>query len=175
MKGGDRSTTISIELTRRGARRAVHGDEHHLRGHIDGVHPGARLRRRSPPTLRPKAPELRVNARETITISIADYVRVGAGKTVYVESADSVSATKAADDDLYVDDQTLRFTAPADYAGPASITFTAVDGREGDAKIINSAVITLPINRRGPRGTAAHVLPRRTSTWWPGRPPPSST
>lgn len=54
-----------------------------------------------PPVLRPKAPALKVNARETITINIADYVRVGAGKTAYVDGADSVSATKAADGDLY--------------------------------------------------------------------------
>ena len=33
-----------------------------------------------PPTLRPKAPELKVNSRETIEININDYVRVGAGK-----------------------------------------------------------------------------------------------
>ena len=101
-----------------------------------------------PPVLRPKAPALKVNARETITINIADYVRVGAGKTAYVDGADSVSATKAADGDLYVNDQTLRFTAPKDYAGPASITFTAVDGKRDKndkVKIVNSAVLTLPI------------------------------
>ena len=99
-----------------------------------------------PPVLRPKAPALKVNARETITINIADYVRVGAGKTAYVDGADSVSATKAADGDLYVNDQTLRFTAPKDYAGPASITFTAVDGKRDKndkVKIVNSAVLTL--------------------------------
>ena len=101
-----------------------------------------------PPTLRPKAPALKVNARETITINIADYVRVGAGKIAYVDGADSVSATKAADGDLYVNDQTLKFTASKDYSGPASITFTAVDGKRDkndNVKIINSAVLTLPI------------------------------
>ena len=75
-------------------------------------------------------------------------MRVGAGKTAYVDGADSVSATKAADGDLYVNDQTLRFTAPKDYAGPASITFTAVDGKRDKndkVKIVNSAVLTLPI------------------------------
>ena len=102
-----------------------------------------------PPTLRPKAPALTVNAGSTVTINIADYVRVGAGKTAVVESRDSVSATKAANADLYVDDQTLSFTAPRDYSGPASITFTATDGklegRQGGVKLVNSAVITLPI------------------------------
>ena len=91
---------------------------------------------------------MKVNARETITINIADYVRVGAGKIAYVDGADSVSATKAADGDLYVNDQTLKFTASKDYSGPASITFTAVDGKRDkndNVKIINSAVLTLPI------------------------------
>ena len=59
-----------------------------------------------PPVLRPNGAGVKVNARETITINIADYVRVGAGKTAYVDGADSVSATKAADGDLYVNDQT---------------------------------------------------------------------
>ena len=75
-------------------------------------------------------------------------MRVGAGKTAYVDGADSVSATKAADGDLYVNDQTLKFTASKDYSGPASITFTAVDGKHDKndkVKIINSAVLTLPI------------------------------
>lgn len=100
-----------------------------------------------PPTLRPKAPALKVNGGETITLPIADHVRVGAGKTAYVESADSVSATKSNGGKLYVDDQTLQFTAPKNYSGPASITFTAVDAKPGGTsqKIVNSAVLTLPI------------------------------
>lgn len=116
---------------------------------------------------------MKVNARETITINIADYVRVGAGKTAYVDGADSVSATKAADGDLYVNDQTLRFTAPKDYAGPASITFTAVDGKRDKndkVKIVNSAVLTLPITvigREVPPPTS-HPPP---SMWWPARRP----
>lgn len=117
-----------------------------------------------PPTLRPKTPALKVNSRETITINIADYVRVGAGKTAYVDGADSVSATKADNDDLYVDDQTLRFTAPKDYAGPASITFTAVDGKRdgnGKVKIVNSAVLTLQITVIG-RDVAAPTFSSST-------------
>lgn len=108
-----------------------------------------------PPTVRPHAPRIEVDAGASVTIAVADHVRVGAGKTVAVSDADSVSATKAADDDLYVDDHTLRFTAPDDYAGPASITFTAVDGTEDDdVRIINSAVITLPITVIGRAATA---------------------
>ncbi|KAB8292634.1 Ig-like domain-containing protein [Bifidobacterium avesanii] len=96
-----------------------------------------------PPTPRPKAPRLQVNARETITIPIADHVRVGAGKTVTVDASQPVTATKSDGGELIADEGTLRFTAAADYAGPASITFTAADGPAGTAR--RTAVITLPI------------------------------
>lgn len=147
VKGGKGSTTISVDLTDEA--RAV---PYTVTNTTYGITSTAFIQVPAygvfPPTLRPKAPALKVNAHETITINIADYVRVGAGKTAYVDSAGSVSATKAANNDLYVNDQTLRFTAPKDYAGPASITFTAVDGKRGkgdSVKIVNSAVLTLPI------------------------------
>ena len=147
VKGGKGSTTISVDLTDEA--RAV---PYTVTNTTYGITSTAFIQVPAygvfPPTLRPKAPALKVNAHETITINIADYVRVGAGKTAYVDDAGSVSATKAANNDLYVNDQTLRFTAPKDYAGPASITFTAVDGKRGkgdSVKIVNSAVLTLPI------------------------------
>ncbi len=147
VKGGKHSTIITVDLTVTGASRALHRHEYDVRHHVHRVHPGTGLWCLSAP-LRPKAPELKVNSRETIEININDYVRVGAGKEPYIESADSVSATKASNSDFYVNDKTLKFTAAKDYAGPASITFTAVDGKRDKndkAKIINSAVITLPI------------------------------
>ena len=147
VKDGKGSTTISVDLT--DETRAV---PYTVTNTTYGITSTAFIQVPAygvfPPTLRPKAPALKVNAHETITINIADYVRVGAGKTAYVDGAGSVSATKAANNDLYVNDQTLRFTAPKDYAGPASITFTAVDGKRGkgdSVKIVNSAVLTLPI------------------------------
>ena len=147
VKGGKGSTTISVDLT--DETRAV---PYTVTNTTYGITSTAFIQVPAygvfPPTLRPKAPALKVNAHETITINIADYVRVGAGKTAYVDGAGSVSATKTANNDLYVNDQTLRFTAPKDYAGPASITFTAVDGKRGkgdSVKIVNSAVLTLPI------------------------------
>lgn len=102
------------------------------------------------PTPRPKAPQLVINAHETLTIPIADHVRVGAGKTVRIESPESVSATKSDSSGLYVDDRTLRFAPQEGYSGPASITFTATDGRadgsaNGNGTPPNRAVITLPI------------------------------
>lgn len=95
-----------------------------------------------PPVPRPKAPGLTVNARETISIPIADHVRVGAGKTATVDASQPVTATKAGGVQI-ADEHTLRFTAAADYAGPASITFTAADGPAGQAR--RTAVITLPV------------------------------
>lgn len=147
VKGGKDSTIITVDLT-----DEVRAVPYTVTNTTYGITSTAFIQVPAygvfPPVLRPKAPALKVNARETITINIADYVRVGAGKTAYVDGADSVSATKAADGDLYVNDQTLRFTAPKDYAGPASITFTAVDGKRDKndkVKIVNSAVLTLPI------------------------------
>ena len=147
VKGGDKSTTITVELTDE-ARAVPYTVTNTTYGIMSTAFIQVPAYGVFPPILRPKAPALKVNARETITINIADYVRVGAGKTAYVDGADSVSATKAADGDLYVNDQTLKFTAPKDYSGPASITFTAVDGKRdknNKVKIINSAVLTLPI------------------------------
>ena len=86
--------------------------------------------------LRPKAPEIIVNARQTVHININNYVRVGAGKEPYLESADSITATKASNTDFRVDGKTLKFTAIKDYAGPASITFTVTDGNRPDASAI---------------------------------------
>ncbi|KFI93975.1 fibronectin type III domain-containing protein [Bifidobacterium saguini DSM 23967] len=146
VKGGDHSTIITVDLTSeaRAVPYTVTNTKYNITSTAFIQVPAYGV---FPPTLRPKAPELKVNARETIQININDYVRVGAGKEPHIESASSVSATKASNSDLYVNDTTLKFTANGDYAGPASITFTAVDGKPGSSKtkIINSAVITLQI------------------------------
>ncbi|NEG55843.1 Ig-like domain-containing protein [Bifidobacterium platyrrhinorum] len=146
VKGGDKSTVITVDLTDE-ARSVPYTVTNTRYGITSTAFIQVPAYGVFPPTLRPNAPEIKVNARETVQINIADYVRVGAGKEATVDGADSVSATKAADNDLYVNDKTLKFTAPKDYSGPASITFTAVDGKKGSdkTKIINSAVITLPI------------------------------
>ncbi|KAA8828846.1 fibronectin type III domain-containing protein [Bifidobacterium tissieri] len=143
-KGGTSSTTISVDLT--DAARAVPYTVTNTRYHVTSTAfiqvPAYGV---FPPTLRPKAPDLTVRAGETIDIPIADHVRVGAGKTALIASKDSVSATKSDGGNLYVNETTLRFTAAKDYSGPASITFTAVDGRKSKGTIVNSAVLTLPI------------------------------
>ncbi len=83
----------------------------------------------------------------------------GAGKTAYVQSPESVSATKSDGGDLYVNDTTLKFTAPKDYSGPASITFTAADGKGNyKTQIINSAVLNLADHGHRPRSATADLL-----------------
>ncbi|TPF92976.1 Ig-like domain-containing protein [Bifidobacterium sp. UTBIF-78] len=146
VKGGERSTVITVDLTSqaRAVPYTVTNTTHHITSTAFIQVPAYGV---FPPTLRPKAPELKANSRETITININDYVRVGAGKEPHIDSAASVSATKAANSDLYVDDHTLKFTAVDGYSGPASITFTVTDGKQGADKthIINSAVLSLQI------------------------------
>lgn len=59
----------------------------------------------------------------------------------------------------------LKFTAPKDYAGPASITFTAVDGKHagnGKVKIVNSVVLTA--DHRDRAATCPH-LPSHPPRW----------
>ena len=116
-----------------------------------------------PPVLRHKAPVLTVSARSTITIDIRDHVRVGAGKEPVIASAESISATKAANTNWFVNEQTLQFTAPRHYSGPASITFTAADARQDEhrARIRNIAVITLRITVIG-RDTPPPTFPAVT-------------
>ncbi|MEE1297054.1 MAG: Ig-like domain-containing protein [Bifidobacterium sp.] len=99
------------------------------------------------PTVRRDAPKLTVNAGGTLTIDIADQVRVGVGKVATIQ-AGSVQATKASNTDLEANDHTIKFVADSDYSGPASVTFTATDGKSesaGSVKHVNSASITLPI------------------------------
>ena len=93
VKSGDKSTTITVELTdeARAVPYTVTNTTYDITSTAFIQVPAYGV---FPPILRPKAPALKVNARETITINIADYVRVGAGKTAYVDGADSVSARR---------------------------------------------------------------------------------
>lgn len=122
------STIITVELTEqaRAVPFTVTNTKHHTTATAFIHAPAYGV---FPPVPRPKAPEIIVNAQETVVININDYVRVGAGKQPYIIDADMIHATKSANTDYYVDDATLRFTAAKEYAGPASITFNVADGR----------------------------------------------
>ena len=83
VKGGEKSTVISVDLTDE-ARSVPYMVTNTTYGITSTAFIQVPAYGVFPPTLRPKAPPLKVNSRETITINIADYVRVGAGKTAYV-------------------------------------------------------------------------------------------
>lgn len=137
------STVISIDLTdeARAIPYTVTNTRYHLTSTAFIQVPAYGV---FPPLLRPKAPALRVNAGDALTIRLADYVRVGAGKQPHVQSEDLVSATHSDGSSLYADDQALTFRAPKNYSGPASITFTVADAAEpGDS--VSTATLTLPI------------------------------
>ena len=102
-----------------------------------------------PPTNRPDAPELTVPSGKTITIALADHIRVGAGKQAYIDARDPITTSKGGTGEALADRQTIRFTAPADYAGPASLTLTATDTKPGGKTPGTTSVIMLPITITG--------------------------
>lgn len=102
-----------------------------------------------PPANRPDAPELNVPSGKTITIALADHIRVGAGKQAYIDAREPVTASKGGTGEALADRQTIRFTAPVDYAGPASLTLTATDARPGGKTPGTTSVIMLPITITG--------------------------
>nr|WP_236027992.1 tandem-95 repeat protein [Bifidobacterium pongonis] len=134
-----------------------------------------------PPTARPDAPELSVAAGQSITITVADHVRVGAGKKAYADRRESVVATKGASAVILDDGETLRFTAPSGYAGLASMAFTAVDakpsngsgnnsdGTSGSSSTGDAAVIMLTVMVTG-RSQSPPAFPSTTIDMAPGDP-----
>lgn len=97
-----------------------------------------------PPMLRPGLDELTVIAGETLTIELAERVRVAPGRSPQIGDRTRVSATKSDGSSLVVDDDTLRYVARADYAGPASITVHVTDGPLSDPTV-HDAILTFPI------------------------------
>lgn len=123
-----------------------------------------------PPMLRPKAPQLSVEAGDTLEININDHIRVGAGKQPVIDSL-SVSATKASNTDFVKDSQTLVFTAQSDYAGPASLTLTVSDGvHSEETTLVNTAPLTLSITVLG-RQTAPPTFSDTVVDVMPGEKP----
>lgn len=115
-----------------------------------------------PPVLRPNAPPLTVRARQTLTIPLADHVRVGPGKEPLIADRAAVSATRSDGSALVVDDRTLRFTPAEGYEGPASITVPVTDGRPSAAQsartLVHTATLTLPITVTGSGNTPPSLM-----------------
>ena len=97
-----------------------------------------------PPMLRPRTEPLSVIAGQPLEINLAEQVQVAPGRTARIADPTGVSATKSDGSPLVVDDDTLRYTARRDYAGPASISVLVSDGSGSDLTA-HSAMLTLPI------------------------------
>ncbi|WP_250445540.1 fibronectin type III domain-containing protein [Actinotalea sp. C106] len=96
-----------------------------------------------PPVRRPRAPDLRVVAGERLEISLDEQIQVAPGRSVRVEDATRVTATRADGSSLVVNNRTLQYTAQQDYAGPASISVQVTDALPGSEG--RTSVVTLPI------------------------------
>ncbi len=92
-----------------------------------------------------RAPLLRVNSEDQLTIDINDYVLAVGGKQVRLTDSSTVQATHANGDNLVVDQDTLVFTSADKYFGPASISFEVTDGTSASDPAGRTAIIVLPI------------------------------
>jgi len=82
----------------------------------------------NPPRIDPDLPVQYVSMNETREWDLADIVDAPSGRDVWIKDKATVSALQSNGQSNYVDKDTLTFTPPTDYRGPAAINFTAYDG-----------------------------------------------
>ena len=80
------------------------------------------------PYMDPALPIQYVSMNETEEWDLADLVVVPSGRAAWIADEATVSGVQSNGDKLLVDKDTLRFTPPKDYRGPAAINFTVTDG-----------------------------------------------
>ena len=81
-----------------------------------------------PPIIDPALPTQYVSMNETKQWDLSDIVIAPSGRDVWIPDANTVSAVQSDGSSNYVDEDTITFTPPKDYRGPAAVTFTAFDG-----------------------------------------------
>jgi hypothetical protein len=81
-----------------------------------------------PPRIDPNLPVQYVSMNETRTWDLKDILDVPSGRDAWIPDQNSVTAVQSDGTPNYVDKDTLTFTPPKDYRGPAAINFTAFDG-----------------------------------------------
>ncbi|WP_026820241.1 Ig-like domain-containing protein [Arthrobacter castelli] len=94
------------------------------------------------PTLKDHKP-IKVDAGETIELNLEELVQVREGRSPRITVAESVSGIGNSNEDMVVDEQTLRYTAGEDYGGPGSVTFEVTDGSGPDDPDGNKATLTV--------------------------------
>ncbi|QTE28997.1 fibronectin type III domain-containing protein [Pengzhenrongella sicca] len=86
-----------------------------------------------------------VDSGATVTLKLADYVQVAAGKSPRITTAASVTALQGDGSPVLVDETTLSFTSAAGYFGPAGVSFEVTDGTGPEDPNGRTAVLTIPI------------------------------
>src|SRR5690554_613233 len=80
------------------------------------------------PYIDPNLPVQYVSMNESKQWKVSDLVVVPSGRDAWIPEAGSVSGVQSNGDPIFVDKDTLKFTPPTDYRGPAAINFTVTDG-----------------------------------------------
>ncbi|WP_231556463.1 Ig-like domain-containing protein [Cryobacterium sp. MLB-32] len=102
------------------------------------------------PTLTPDTAQITVTSGQSVTLHLADYVTVAAGKTPRITVASTVTATHANGSSLITDEKTLVYTSAPDYFGPDAISFEVTDGTGPDDPSGLTAVLSIPVTVLAP-------------------------
>lgn len=98
-----------------------------------------------PPRIDPDLPVQYVGMNETREWNLEDILDVPSGRDAHIYDKSTVSGVQSNGESNYVDEDTITFTPPADYRGPAGINFTVSDGDSKNDPKGNEASLTLPI------------------------------
>ncbi|HWH98557.1 MAG TPA: Ig-like domain-containing protein, partial [Pseudolysinimonas sp.] len=98
-----------------------------------------------PPEIDPDLPVQYVGMNETREWNLEDIVVAPSGRDVHIYDEGSVSGVQSNGASSYVDEDTIQFTPPAGYRGPAGVNFTVSDGDSEDDPKGVTASLTLPI------------------------------
>ncbi|WP_201308715.1 Ig-like domain-containing protein [Puerhibacterium puerhi] len=129
------------------------GLEAHAFVHVPAV-PGGN---RPLPVIAP-GPPLEVVAGEPLTLDLTEIVTVAEGREARITEERSVKGVEGRAE--VTGPQQIVFTAPEDYAGPASVTFEATDGSgpddpEGNVALLTQPITVLPVQNMPPEFVGA--------------------
>ncbi|WP_223690218.1 Ig-like domain-containing protein [Leifsonia poae] len=104
----------------------------------------------APPRIRSSLPQQIVQMGGSKSWNLSDILDVPSGRSTKLTGASGVSATNSDGRSSFGGEQTLTFTAPKDYRGPAAVTFTVNDGREAGQSKDRITTLVLPITVGNP-------------------------
>ena len=99
----------------------------------------------NPPRIDPDLPVQYVGMNETREWNLPDILDVPSGREAWIFDEQTVTGVQSNGDPIFVDRDTIRFTPPADYRGPAAINFTVTDGDSANDPKGNQANLRLNI------------------------------